>query len=136
MTRWRRDDGSALVLTLGYAALTIALILVCADATSLYLARKRTDAAADAAALAGAEGYSVVIVDRRPVARLSDVGVRTRAEQVIAAHDSLRLVAARTPDGTTARVTVATTWHAPLLALFAPGGVVIESTASARTAIS
>ena len=46
MTGWRRDDGSALVLTLGYAALTIALILVCADATSLYLARKRTDAAA------------------------------------------------------------------------------------------
>ena len=47
------DEGSVLLLTLGYALLAIALVLVCVDATSLYLTQKRADAAADAAALAG-----------------------------------------------------------------------------------
>lgn len=35
------DDGSVLILTLGYAVLAIAVILVCVDATSLYLARNK-----------------------------------------------------------------------------------------------
>ena len=36
------DEGSILPLTIGYALLAIVLILVCVDATSLYLAHKRT----------------------------------------------------------------------------------------------
>ncbi len=49
------DDGSVLLLTLGYALLAIVLVLVCVDATSLYLTQKRAAAAADAAARAGAD---------------------------------------------------------------------------------
>ena len=45
------DEGSVLLLTLGYAILALVLVLVCVDATSLYLAQKRADAAADAAAM-------------------------------------------------------------------------------------
>ncbi|RZI91300.1 MAG: hypothetical protein EOO67_10395, partial [Microbacterium sp.] len=35
------DEGTALLLTLGYTLLALVLILVCADATSLYLTQKR-----------------------------------------------------------------------------------------------
>ena len=55
------DEGSVLLLTLGYALLAIALVLVCVDATSLYLTQKRADAAADAAALAGADGFTLTV---------------------------------------------------------------------------
>ena len=55
------DEGSVLLLTLGYAVLAIAVILVCVDATSLYLAQKRLDALADAAALAGADGFTLAV---------------------------------------------------------------------------
>ncbi len=131
----RSDDGTALLLTLGYAVLAIALILVCADATSLYLARKRVDAAADAAALAGAYGFTIEVVDGRPVARVTDGAVREQAADVVEVHERMELVAAGSPDGMSARVTVRTTWHAPILTLFVPGGVRIESTATSRTAI-
>ena len=43
------DEGSVLLLTLGYALLALVLVLVCVDATSLYLTQKRADAVADAA---------------------------------------------------------------------------------------
>ena len=66
------DDGSVLLLTIGYALLAIALVLVCVDATSLYLAQKRTDAAADAVAISAADGFRLTMVDGRPVARLSN----------------------------------------------------------------
>ena len=70
------DDGSVLLLTLGYALLAIALVLVCVSATSLYLAQKRVDAAADAAALAGAEGFTLTLSGGTPRATLTDAGIR------------------------------------------------------------
>ena len=65
------DEGSVLLLTLGYAVLAIAVILVCVAATSLYLEQKRVDSVADAAALAGADGFTLRAVDR---GELDDVG--------------------------------------------------------------
>ncbi len=128
------DDGTALLLTIGYALLALVLVLVCVDATSLYLTRKRADAVADAAALAGADGFTVDVVDGAAAAQLTDEGVAEQARVVVDAHSSIRLVSAHSPDGVTARVRVRTVWHAPVLTLFAPDGVTIESTASSRTA--
>lgn len=128
------DDGTALLLTIGYALLALALVLVCVDATSLYLAHKRADAVADAAALAGADGFTVAVVDGAAVAHLTDEGVAEQARAVVAAHSSMRLVSAGSPDGVTAQVRVRTVWHAPVLTLFAPEGVTVESSASSRTA--
>ncbi len=45
------------------------------------------------------------------------------------------LVSAGTPDGASARVTVATVWRPPVITLFVPGGVPLESTATSRTAL-
>lgn len=130
------DEGSVLILTLGYAVLAIVAILVCVAATSLYLAQKRLDAVADAAALAAADGFELAVVDDAPVARLTDDAVRAQAELMVAEiGGDAALVAAGTPDGVSARVTVAGTWHPPIVTLFVPDGVALEATATSRTAL-
>lgn len=130
------DEGSILILTLGYAVLAIAVILVCVDATSLYLAQKRLDALADAAALAGADGFTLVVEDGEPLAELTSEGVWEQASVMVGelGRDA-ELVDAETPDGVSARVTVATTWRPPVIALFVPDGVALTSTATSRTAL-
>ncbi len=130
------DEGSILLLTLGYALLAIAVILVCIDATSLYLAQKRLDALADAAALAGADGFTLVVDGGEPRAVLSDDGVRDQAEAIVAeVGDGATVIEAGTPDGVSARVRVADTWRPPLVALFVPDGVALSATATSRTAL-
>jgi uncharacterized membrane protein len=130
------EEGSILILTLGYAVLAIAVILVCVDATSLYLAQKRLDALADAAALAGADGFTLVVEGGEPRAELTDDGVRDQAESLVGAVGAdATVVDAGTPDGVSARVTVAATWRPPIVALFVPDGVALEATATSRTAL-
>ncbi len=130
------DDGSVLILTLGYAMLAIAVILVCVDATSLYLAQKRLDALADAAALAGADGFTLVVEGGEPVAELTSDAVLDQAESLVGhVGGGAVVVDAGTPDGLSARVTVADTWRPPIIALFVPDGVALEATATSRTAL-
>jgi uncharacterized membrane protein len=130
------DEGSVLILTLGYAVLAIAVILVCTAATSLYLAQKQLDAVADAAALAAADGFELSIVSGEPLATLTDAGVHQAAAAMVGqiAEDA-RLVSAATPDGVSARVTVAGQWHPPIVTVFVPDGVALEATATSRTAL-
>jgi uncharacterized membrane protein len=130
------DEGSVLILTLGYALLAIAVILVCVDAMSLYLAQKRLDALADAAALAGADGFSFVVEGGEPKAELTDLGVREQADALVGdVGAGTTVIAAGTPDGVSARVTVAATWRPPIAALFVPEGVALQATATSRTAL-
>ncbi len=128
------DEGSILPLTLGYAVLAIVLVYVCTCATSLYIAQKRLDAVADAAALAGADGFSLTLVDGEPHAILTDDGVSAQAAALVAVTTA-ELVSADTPDGRSARVTVATGWEPPLLSAFVPDGVALSATATSRTAL-
>ena len=129
------EDGSILILTLGYAVLAIAVILVCVDATSLYLAQKRLDALADAAALAGADGFTLVVDSGHPRAELTDDGVREQADALVGDVGGGVVVDAGTPDGVSARVTVVHMWRPPIVALFVPDGVALEATATSRTAL-
>lgn len=131
------DRGSVLLLTLGYAVLALVTVLVCVDATSLYLAQKHLDSLADAAALAGADGFTISIgADDDPQAALSDSGVREQAAALVAdVGEGAVLVDAATPDGVSARVTVAGTWHPPVVTMFVPAGVPLEATATSRTAL-
>ncbi|MBN9176058.1 MAG: hypothetical protein J0I43_01620 [Microbacterium sp.] len=124
-----------LLLTLGYALLALVLVLVCVDATSLYLTQKRADAAADAAALAGADGFTLTIEGGVPTARLTDEGVHGQAAELLDALGTARLVAASTPDGVSARVSVELDWRPPVLTLFVPDGWTIQATATSRTAL-
>jgi uncharacterized membrane protein len=116
--------------------LALVTVLVCLDATSLYLAQKRLDALADAAALAGADGFTLEVRGGEPVAALSDQAVEAQAEALLTAVGAdARLVSAGTPDGVSARVTIAGAWHPPVLTLFVPDGVALEATATSRTAL-
>jgi hypothetical protein len=63
LSRRRRDrcgdDGSILVLVIGYTAIAAALIVLGIDVTKVFLARRALSAAADSAALAAAQGVDV-----------------------------------------------------------------------------
>lgn len=132
----RGDDGSILVLALGYGLLAIATIFVCVCATSLHLAQKRLDSLADAAALAGADGFTISVMGEDVRAELESASVRAQAAAIVdAVGDGAVLVSAATPDGVSARVVVRAAWHPPIVALFVPEGVVIESIATSRTAL-
>jgi uncharacterized membrane protein len=130
------DEGSVLLLTLGYAVLALVAVFVCVDATSLYLSQKRLDSLADAAALAGADGFVLSVVDGDARAELTSDHVHEQAEAFVAeVGGAARLVSADTPDGISARVRVAGTWHPPVLTLFVPDGLSLEATATSRTAL-
>lgn len=129
------DEGSVLILTIGYAVLAIVLVLVCANATSLYLAQKRLDSVADAAALAAADGFTLTVSDDGVRTDLSDADLRAQAEEIVATMGEATLVSASTPDGVSARVTVAGAWHPPVITLFVPDGVPLEATATSRNAL-
>lgn len=131
-----REEGSVLLLTLGYVLLALAVIFVCVCATDLYIAQKRLDALADAAALAGADGFTLVVSDGSVRAELTDPGVEEQAAALVGALPGEASVAAAiTPDGVSARVTLATEWHPPLLSAFVSEGLPLESTATSRTAL-
>jgi uncharacterized membrane protein len=130
------DEGSVLILTLGYAVLALVVVLICTAATSLYLAQKRLDAVADAAALAAADGFELTIAAGEPVASLSDAEVREQAQLMVTQiGGGATLISAETPDGVSARVTVAGAWHPPVVTLFVPDGLALEATATSRTAL-
>ncbi|WP_331451818.1 hypothetical protein [Microbacterium sp. MEJ108Y] len=125
-----------LLLTLGYALLAVALIFMSVCATDLYISQKRLDAIADAAALAGADGFTLALDGEAAHADLTDQGVRDQVEALLAALPAaVTLESASSPDGRSSRVTVATTWSPPLASLFVPDGVRLEATATSRTAL-
>lgn len=130
------EEGSILPLLLGYVVLAIAVISVCICATDLHITQKRLDSLADSAALAGADGFTLVIDGDAVRAVLTDDGVREQAQAIVTAISAeATLVSASAPDGVTAHVVVAASWHPPLFSPFVPDGVPLESTATSRTAL-
>jgi hypothetical protein len=139
----RSDEGSTLPLVAAFGALAIALVLVAAAASSLYLERKRLFTLADGAALVGAEAFDLVQVvatadGPRPVLEPDDV--RTAVEDYLeiaptSEFEELRVEAATTTDGRSATVTVSATWRPPVVTVFFPEGVRIEASAVARAVV-
>ena len=138
----RTDDGSTILLTIGFAAVTLAVVLVGIAATSLYVEHKRLLGLADRLAATAAESFSiddvVMLPDGsfRPV--LDDDAVASSARATLAAEGpgvltGVEILEAVTPDGRGAEVSLASEWRPPMLTLFVPAGVRIEATASARS---
>lgn len=138
MRRARRlladEDGSILPLAVGYAVLALAAVFVCVCATSLYLAQQRLDQLADAAALAGADGFALAVDGETPRATLTDAAVHAQASALLAGEDAA-LVDAAAPDGRSARVTVRSEWRTPWISALVPAAVPLESTATSRVAL-
>ena len=117
------------MLTLGVLQLGLAI----------YVRNVLHDAAVEGAyhaALAGADGFTLGVVDGEARADLESDAVRAQADALVSSvgGDAV-VVSAGTPDGVSARVTVAGSWHPPVLTLFVPEGVALEATATSRTAL-
>lgn len=141
----RTDEGSIIPMLAGVAAFALAVVLVVAAATSLYIDHKRLLSLADAAALVGAEAYDLAEVE------VTDDGVRVplRPERVRAAVadylaglrpetvpvDDVTLVRAGSDDGRSATVVLRGSWSPPVLTVFVPEGLPLEVTSTARTII-
>lgn len=139
--RFARDEsGSTLLLTIGYCVLGLAIILVVASATTLYLERKRLFTVADGAALAAAEAWeleSVHIDGDRLALELTDAEVRRTAGEFLAGAvtdlDDVVLVRATSADGRSATVTLRSVWRSPISTDLIPVDVPIEVTVTARS---
>jgi hypothetical protein len=59
MTKRAADDGSILVLSLGFIVICILALAVVVDASTVFLARRALQSQADAAALAGAQAIDI-----------------------------------------------------------------------------
>jgi uncharacterized membrane protein len=137
--RFRNAEGSTLLLVIFAVLLALAVLLGTVSASSLYLERKRLFLLADSAALAASQNFAlesvaVDVAQRRLTFRLTptDVVQASRAYLAAAGARGVRLVSASTPDGVTAEVRVASTWHPPVIGLFMPRGVPLEALGRAR----
>jgi hypothetical protein len=138
----RDDRGSILPLIAGFGALALTVVMLGSAATSLYLERTRLFTLADGAALAAAESFDLDSV--RPTAegvlrpRLTQPEVAAAAADYLARApgsrlDGLQLVSATTPDGLSARVTLAAVWSPPVVSVFVPEGIPLRVTATSRS---
>lgn len=141
-TRHRLDeeDGSTLLLAIFYGILGLAIILVVASATTLYLERKRLFSLADGAALAAAEAWSldqVTLDGDEFTLALDSAAVHDAAVAYLTESptdlDGVQLVRAASDDARSATVTLRSMWRAPLHTEFVPLEVPIEVTVTARS---
>jgi uncharacterized membrane protein len=144
LARTRRDDGSTLLLTIFYAAPSLALILVVVAATSLYLERKRLFTLADGASLVGAEGFSLDHATRTAAGvqpNLTSAEVSKAVKSYLAGNPSdrftdLHVERAVSVDGKSATVELSCDWAPPVVTLFVPTGIRIQVTSIARSVFS
>lgn len=136
------EEGSILPLIAIFAAVALGMVLVAASASSLYLERVRLFGLADGAALSAAESYDlarVTVVDGNVRPTLDSASVRAAVDGYLAVapasadFDELTVLRARTADGRSAEVRLASTWHPPVLSPLMPEGVRVEVTSLARS---
>ncbi|HEV7957639.1 MAG: hypothetical protein JWL94_2304 [Microbacteriaceae bacterium] len=135
------DDGSTVLLTIFFGALSLALILLVVATSSLYLERKRLFTLADGAALAGAEAFDLANVRPtstgfRPTLASADVAaaVTDYVEQASGrSFEGLTVERAESVDGRSATVALSAFWRPPGVTLFVPGGVRLDVTAVGRS---
>ena len=133
------DDGRILLLTLGYLAVLVALVLVVTAATAVHLQRKRLIDLADLTALAAADATTpddylaagatgVVLTDARVHAAATD---HLAGAPEAARFAAVELVAATTPDGRTAVVHLRAVIEVPF-AVVAVDALTVDAVARAR----
>jgi hypothetical protein len=141
--RFRDEEGSTLPLIAGFGALGLAIVLVAAAASSLYLERKQLFTLADGAALVGAEAFDLADVNLDPATGepgvlLESADVHRDVVAFLAGNpnggfEGLVLEEAATHDGESATVTLSSVWRPPIVTVFFPEGIRIETTATARS---
>lgn len=138
-TRLPADAGSITPLSIGFASIALALILLGAVITDVWLAHRKLFALADSAALAAAESFDPAPTDT-PGIVLTDEGVSSAAQEYLNAvglsprYTDVRLDG-RSPDGLSARVTLQVTYVPALLSPFASSWIELEASATVRGAL-
>lgn len=137
------EKGSMLPLMAGLVTLCLTLILGISSVTSLALERQRLHALAEGAALYAAESFDPATLrmgSGELVVPLTSSTVRASAIHYlenagVSHHESLRLVAADTPDSRRARVVVSATWRPPVVSAYVPLQVRVTARAHSRVLI-
>jgi hypothetical protein len=140
-----RESGRIMLLTSAFVAFALMLVAVVASASAVHLDRKALYdvadlAAADAASAMSPDAFYSGVgapADGAPLT-LSDADVRTAVEQYLAEHPPgipLAVTGASSPDGRSARVSLATVSRPPLLRWFTDafgGGITVTASSTAR----
>lgn len=119
-----RDEGSVLVLALGMIVVCLMAVAVVVDASTVFLARRSLQSAADAAALAGAQAIDVDAYYERGAAdgiALSPAEVRASVIRHLRLADAPALVSV-TVDADTVVVRVRDRVRPPFSGWLTPGG--------------
>ncbi|MFK4728212.1 hypothetical protein ROT00_00840 [Agromyces mediolanus] len=138
VARCSEERGSTLPLVFGFALLALAVVLVVASASSLYLERKRLLALADGAALAAADAWTIGdAVAGADGVRITTDGAAMRSAAVAylteSAPSGIALVAVESADGASATVRLRGVWRAPVSSELLPIEVELEVESTARS---
>ncbi|MFZ0325180.1 MAG: pilus assembly protein TadG-related protein [Actinomycetes bacterium] len=143
--RNRPDDGTVLLLVLGLVVIAALLVMVVIDVSELFLARRGLLAAADGAALAGAQAVDEEAVYRDGVhgsLPLDRQRVRSAVDEYLASSGLTDTVGDLqvqvTSDTNTVHVELVGVVRLPVVNAVTPaavGGVEVAASASARSAV-
>ncbi|MCC3299990.1 pilus assembly protein TadG-related protein [Arthrobacter sp. zg-Y895] len=140
----QREDGErgqVGVLIIGYSVLALLTVTVVMAASSVYLGQKKLLSAADGAAVAAADTFSLgeAAAGTGPAAVLEADAVRSAARSYLAetgAEERFTELAVTeetgTADGRTARVVLAARVHPPIVNFLVPEGISITAVSEAR----
>jgi uncharacterized membrane protein len=131
--RLKGDDGTILLLTLGYVVVVLALVAVVVDVSAVFLARRALAADCDGAALAAAQSVDTDMLYRQgsptpelPLARVQD------AVAGYPVGDGVQLSAGLS-NGSDVTVSGRRTVQLPLVRFLGLGSVDVVASATART---
>ena len=133
----RRDDGTVLVLVIGFAFLLVIMVAVVVNVSAVVLAKRAVASAADGAAISAAQSLDVEALYRQglreqvPLSLAEARGrVATYSTQAEVSQPGLALVVR--VDGRTAVVTATRTVRLPFPVPGSTASVLVESVARAR----
>ncbi len=142
------ESGQVGILIIGYLLVSLLVVTVVLAASSVYIERKKLLSAADGAALAAADTYSIDVGSggdgsTTPLPTLDSAGVgdSTAAYLVaIGAGERFEQLAVDpgtgAPDGRTARVVLTAVVHPPIVNFLVPAGIPIVAQADARAELT
>lgn len=141
------ESGQVGVLIIGYVLLALLVITAIAGASSVYLGHKKLLSAADGAALAAADTFSLSQVQgtggNTPAAVLEGAMVTAEVQRYLSESgageriDSLQIAPETgTPDGRTAQVVLTAVVHPPIVNFLVPDGIRVSAQSDARARLT
>ncbi len=140
------ESGELMVMIIGYVVLALLLVTVVAAVSSVYIGHKKLLSAADGAAVAAADSFTLAGVagsSGAPVTTLSGEGVRAATSSYLNRNSSYRQLpglsigeGTGTADGRTAQVTLTAVVHPLFINFLIPDGIAVTATGTARSQLT